>query len=192
MSVRARRFFGCLLPLILGLFGCGALAMLTYAGQIFVQVETVADDAMAPFLRAGWTVVVDNTAYWAGAPGRGETVSLDRPNGRVFRRLVGLPGETVAIEDGRILVDGQVCDGGEIGGGPCFPGAGAAAALADMPPLTLAPDAYFVMAEDWSAEDSRAWGPVAREALFGIPVFRRRLDGGFEAVERSSDRAARP
>jgi signal peptidase I len=180
------------LPLSLCLFGCGALAMFAYAGQIFVQVETVADDAMAPYLRAGWMVVVDNTAYWAGVPGRGELVSLDRPDGRMFRRLLALPGETVEIRDGEILVDDQPCDGREIAGAACWPGDGPAGALADLPPLRLPTDGYFVIAQDWNAEDSRVWGPIERAAVFGVPVFRRRMDGGFEPVELPSARRMQP
>jgi len=189
MSARARRYFGCLLPLALALFGCGALAMLGYAGQIFVQIERVPDGAMAPVLRPGWQVVVDNTAHWTADPARGTVVLIARPGGRAFRRIVGLPGERVEIAGGTLRVNGATCDGATpIHDAICNPGGTPGQRLADLAPLALAPGAYFVMAEDWTAADSRAWGPVPRADIFGIPIFRRG-GGGFEPIVWPTPRA---
>lgn len=180
MSARAQRFFGCILPLLLAFFGCIAVLMVGYAGQVFVQLLTVPDAAMAPALEPGWSVIVDNTAFWTVEPQRGETVSVRRPEGLVFRRLVALPGETVEIRAGAVLVDGLPCDGEtRIKGVRCHAGAGE---LADMAPLRLAADTYFVMAADLALDDSRAWGAVPREDIVGKPVFHRKAGGGFDPI----------
>ncbi|RIL11443.1 signal peptidase I [bacterium] len=180
MSARAQRFFGCFLPLGLAVFGCGALLMLGYASRVFVQVLSVPDAAMAPALEMGWSVIVDNTAYWTMNPQRGETVSIQRPDGLVFRRVIGLPGETVAIDGGVVTVDGRPCDGRTaLPHGTCDPGTGA---VDDLPPVTLGAEAYFVMAADRRFDDSRAWGPVPRADIVGEPAFHRRAEGGFDPI----------
>jgi len=161
VSRRAQRFFGCLLPLTLFVGGCLAFLMVGYAGQVLVQVERVEDAAMEPVLVRGWTVVINNTAFWPEEPWLGAVVSLGSPDGRVMRRIYALPGETVEVRGGEVLVDGRpppVRDHPH-GEGPEFG------------PLTLGPGEYFVLAEDRSAPDSRTWGPVARERLFGVPTF---------------------
>lgn len=198
MSPLARRFFGCFLPLVLAVYGCGTLAMLGYASQVFVQMEDVADAAMAPLLPRRATVIVDNTTYWVGEPRRGSIVSVARPEGRLFRWLVGLPGETVEIHGGVVLVDGRPCDGTAWPSREeCYPGDVDPAV--NLPSLALAGDAYFVVSQNWAADDSRAWGPVPRADIYGEPIFRRESNGGwapvilptarFADLRRSHDRA---
>lgn len=161
MSARARRFFGCVLPLALAVFGCGAVAMLGYAGQVIVQTVRIRDDAMLPVLEPGWTVVVNNTAFWAQDPIRGNVISVGGPDGLVFRRLYGLPGETVEVKAGQVLIDGQppkIVDKAH-GQGP------------DYGPTLLGPDEFFVMAEDRDFADSRQFGPLQRHELYGVAMF---------------------
>jgi signal peptidase I len=190
MSANARRFFGCFLPLTLAVFGCGALLMLGYAGQIFVQVERVSDAAMTPILDPGWDVIVDNTAHWTTEPERSTIVTIERPDRRVFRRVVGLPGETIEIRNNQVYVNGAPCDPSVTReDGTCNPGA-AGQATPDLAPITLGPYEYFVMSENWDVPDSRAWGPIARDDIFGIPSFRRTDDGGFAPIIRPTDRPA--
>ncbi len=161
MSARARRFFGCVLPVAVFVFGCGAMGMLGYAGQIIVQVVRVRDLTMAPVLMPGWTVLVNNTAFWAREPVRGSVVTVGSPNGISFRRVHGLPGETIEIREGKVFIDGEptkVRDRSH-GSGP------------DYGPVRLGTDEYFVLAEDRNADDSRVWGPARREQLYGVALF---------------------
>jgi signal peptidase I len=54
-------------------------------------------------------VLVDKRAYRDGLPRRGDLVVFHRPrSGEVtLKRAIGLPGDTVAIEDGFLVVDGR-------------------------------------------------------------------------------------
>jgi hypothetical protein len=104
MSASARRFFGCLLPAVFLVFGCGACALLGYAGQAFVQFETIrAADMGYPFQK-GWTAISNSTARWGLNPSAGNIVTVVRPAGLAIRRVVGVPGESVAVRAGRFLV----------------------------------------------------------------------------------------
>ncbi len=188
MSANARRYFGCCLPLALAIFGCGALLLLTYAGQIFVQVQRVPDAAMAPILEPGAQVIIDNTAHWSVDPQRGSIVTIARPERHVFRRVVGLPGETIEIRAGQVTVDGTPCNREQpLPGGPCNPGRVDPSAP-DLGPLTLGPNEYFVLSENWAVSDSRTWGPIQREDIFGTPSFRRADDGSLVPIFRPSTR----
>jgi signal peptidase I len=136
--------------------------MLGYAGQVVITLDGVRDTAMAPVLMPDVTVLVNNTAFWYEEPYRPAIVSVGSPRGRVIRRIVGLPGETIAIQDNRVIADGDVALTYSID--PPFP---------DMPPLSLGPDEYFVLAEDSGHEDSRLWGPLRRRDIYGVATFYR-------------------
>lgn len=154
MSRSAQRFFGCVLPVTLAAFGCAAMLLVGYAGQAFIQFERISDAALDfPFL-PGRTAVIDNTAFWPGPPWRDITVTVARPEGLVLRRVVGLPGEVFSVGDGRIRVNGQ--DAG-------LPPVGAP----DVGPVQLGPNEYFVWADDPGAADSRTWGPVSGNEIYG-------------------------
>jgi len=73
----------------------------------------VASSSMLPGLAAGQVVVTRPGHYTRHAPERGDVVTLFVPEheGDVWlQRIVGLPGETVGIVDGRVHIDGVALD----------------------------------------------------------------------------------
>jgi signal peptidase I len=161
LSPAARRYFGCVLPLLLCTFGCGTVLLAGYASRVAVQVSHVRDASMAPLMVPGWTVIVNNMAYWTDEPRVGHVVTVGHDGNWYLRRIVALPGETVEVKDGKIIVDGKPRDPGYTphGVGP------------DAGPITLGPTEYFVMADDREAPDSRVWGPIERDDIYGLAVF---------------------
>ena len=77
----------------------------------FCQNVVVQDVAMEPTLSAGDTALIDMAAYRLGSPQRGDVIvfrtSDDPKSGLHIRRVIGLPGETIQIRDGQILIDGE-------------------------------------------------------------------------------------
>ena len=77
----------------------------------FCQNVTVHDVAMEPTLSAGDTALIDRAAYKLGSPKRGDIIvfrtSDDPKSSLSIRRVIGLPGETIQIRDGQILIDGE-------------------------------------------------------------------------------------
>jgi signal peptidase I len=65
--------------------------------------------SMVPTLRSGDQVLVDKRAYKHGLPRRGDLVVFRAPRTRdvTLKRAIGLPGDTVAIEDGALVVNGR-------------------------------------------------------------------------------------
>ena len=96
-------------------FLCAALIG-TGAGFVFgsaFAVTEVSDDAMAPALIKGDHVVLDLFVTGEKTLQRGDIIEIENPlyaetgeDSRMLKRIVGLPGETVAISDGFIWIDG--------------------------------------------------------------------------------------
>ncbi len=65
---------------------------------------------MEPVLKNGNVVLVNRIVYDAKNPKRGDLIAF-KPNGNenshyYIKRIIGLPGETVLIQDGKILING--------------------------------------------------------------------------------------
>jgi signal peptidase I len=83
-----------------------AALLVTFVGQPFV----VEGSSMEPSLQQGERLVVSKVAYRFGRPSRGDIVVFRSPfdrRVRFIKRVVGLPGETIAIRDGQVWIDGR-------------------------------------------------------------------------------------
>ena len=68
--------------------------------------------SMLPTYKDKGIHLINRLAYLKSPPQRGDVVSIRLAGNSVMylKRIVGLPGETVAFENGHILIDGQVLD----------------------------------------------------------------------------------
>ncbi|HBA62700.1 MAG TPA: signal peptidase I [Lachnospiraceae bacterium] len=83
-----------------------AFVFVWYFGQRISNVG----DSMEPVLKNGNVVLVNRIVYDAKNPKRGDLIAF-KPNGNenshyYIKRIIGLPGETVLIQDGKILING--------------------------------------------------------------------------------------
>ena len=82
---------------------------------IFMAIRTVAynfevsGQSMEPNLHNGQFVMISKIVYWFDEPERGDIVvyNSDRVGHHVIHRIVGLPGETIAVREGKIFVNGD-------------------------------------------------------------------------------------
>ncbi|MDT7944601.1 MAG: signal peptidase I [Dehalococcoidia bacterium] len=111
--------------------------------------------SMYPLLRHGQWVVVESITYRFRPPRRGEVVMAHLGGREVLKMVAALPGETVAVAEGRVWVEGQPLEwtGAQ---GPAPPG------------HPLPTGSYFLLslAADVGV-DSRQQGAVARRDLLG-------------------------
>jgi signal peptidase I len=116
-------------------------------------------------------VLANRFIYRFRDPSRGDIVVFRTPEqavercgagGTFVKRLVGLPGDRIALERGVLRINGERVDEPYVNGGPPGP---------DFAQRTLGPDEYFMMGDNRAQScDSREWGPVNRADLIG-PVF---------------------
>jgi signal peptidase I len=133
------------------------------AGRYFVaeplRIETA---SMTPTLHAGQHVLADKVSRRNGSWKRGDVVAFRRTeNGRVLvKRIVGVGGDTVALADGRLMVNGhRVVE-------PYAP-----SDLIDsvyFGPVRVPAGHVFVMGDDRrNSVDSREYGAIPTSALLG-------------------------
>jgi signal peptidase I len=116
-------------------------------------------------------VLANRFIYRFRDPSRGDIVVFRTPEqavercgagGTFVKRLVGLPGDRIALQRGVLRINGEPVDEPYVNGGPPGP---------DFAERTLGPDEYFMMGDNRAQScDSREWGPVTRADLIG-PVF---------------------
>ena len=102
MSASARR--GLRTAALVAAFAALCLALHLWVFHL-VRVE---GSSMVDTLNSGDVAFVTRFDYRLGAPRRGDVVECRFPgrDGTYLKRLIGLPGETVEIIDGRTYIDG--------------------------------------------------------------------------------------
>ncbi|TFG35654.1 MAG: signal peptidase I [Parcubacteria group bacterium] len=141
--------------------------------RLFIfQPFFVKGQSMEPNFENGDYLFVDELSYRLKDPQRGEVIVFKYPNDvsqRYIKRIIGLPGETVEIKDGKIDIfnkDGEKLLKEE----DYIPQS--ILTLGDTK-TTLKENEYFVLGDNRSASsDSRRWGPVPREDIIGRVFFR--------------------
>ena len=126
-------------------------------------------DSMRPSFREGDQLVVSPRAYRRSAPSRGDVVVVRDPRlpaREELKRIVGLSGEELRLEDGLLYVDGAVLDEPYLGGLP--PTLGLEARR-----WRMGADEYFILGDDRvRSTDSREYGPVGADLLVGRVLLR--------------------
>ena len=77
----------------------------------FGQRVSMIGDSMNPVLENGDITLTNRIIYNASRPGRGDVIAF-HPNGNedsycYIRRIVGLPGETVELKEGKVYINGK-------------------------------------------------------------------------------------
>lgn len=144
--------------------------LLTYLVIMYVGQRTeVSGSSMEPTLTDGDNLIVDKISYRFNEPKRFDIIVFPfqyQENTYYIKRIIGLPGETVQIdEDGVIYINGEVLyesygreiiDSDKIG-------------IAEEP-ITLGPDEYFVLGDNRNhSSDSRIpeVGNINKDQIIG-------------------------
>jgi len=131
------------------------------------QPVTVEGTSMAPLISNQERIFINKLVYKFEAISRGDVVVFWYPNDRTksfIKRVVGLPGETVEIRQGRVYVDGKSLEEPYIL--PAYLDSN------NFGPFVVPAHQYFVMGDHRdSSNDSRMFGPVPAEYIYGKAVF---------------------
>ncbi len=131
-----------------------------------LQTAVVHGESMQPTYSDGDVLLVNKLGYRLQDPKRLDVVLFETENGTsvhyTIKRIIGLPGETIQIEDGAIVIDGEVL-------AYSFEEEILSAGLAAYE-IELGEDEYFVMGDNCNnSEDSRVAniGNVKRTQIVG-------------------------
>lgn len=123
-----------------------------------IRVESI---SMQPTLYAGDFIIVNKLAYKLGEPGRGDVIIFHfppDPNREPYiKRVIGLPGETVRIEGGKVYVNNVPLNEPYISAAPSYEGS-----------WVVPEDSLFVLGDNRnSSSDSHSWGMVPLKNVIG-------------------------
>lgn len=137
---------------------------------------SVIGNSMEPALYNGQEILMNRIIYRLSTPKRGDVIVF-LPNGNqnshfYVKRVVGLPGETVQIREGRVYIDGVLLNEDESFDKMSDPGIA-------QNEVILASDEFFVLGDNRnSSEDSRSGniGAVKKDNIIGKAWFHMAAD----------------
>jgi len=127
----------------------------------------VRGQSMEPNFEDGEYLIIDEISYRFRDPLRGEVVVFKYPNDpsqRYIKRIIGLPGETVQIGDGKVVIytenSGMVLDESDYLPSSIF--------TSGSLQMTLGENEYFVLGDNRAVSaDSRRWGTLPENDIIG-------------------------
>lgn len=163
-----------------------ALVIAVVIKTFLIQPFWIPSESMLDTIHVNDRVMVNKLAYQWGEPQRGDIVVFRDPaepereesipeavirsvmeavgirtRGRddLIKRVIGLPGETITIEDNRVLVDGEPINESYLPD---------SATMADEGPFLVGQDEVFVMGDNRQFSfDSRRFGSIPYDDLIG-------------------------
>ena len=87
-----------------------ALALAFILRTFVFATSVVEGSSMAPALHHGDRVIFNKMVYSFNEPERGDIVIIQHPNKNYVKRVVGLPNETIDVEEDVMYIDGEPID----------------------------------------------------------------------------------
>ena len=138
-----------------------------YVAQPFI----VEGASMDPTFETGDYLIVDELTYRFRPPERGSILIFKYPKDprkSFIKRVIGLPGESIAISDGRVMVTNTEHPEGFVLDEPYVK-----LSKNDNLNYILGAGEYFVLGDNrLNSADSRTWGPVLEDNIVGRPIVR--------------------
>jgi signal peptidase I len=151
----------------------GAVAVALILKVTTVQAFYIPSASMEPTLQVGDRVLVNKWSYRVHDVNRGDIVVFSRPPQEasdikdLIKRVVGLPGETLTIENNHVMINGQVLDEPYLPAGTLIQPVGTHG-CAPADPCVIPQDEVFVMGDNrTNSADSRFFGPIRESSIVG-------------------------
>ncbi|MGB3692235.1 MAG: signal peptidase I [Spirulinaceae cyanobacterium] len=159
-------------PWIEGLKTIALSAVLAVGIRSFVaEARYIPSGSMLPTLEINDRLLIEKVSYNFRKPERGDIVvfnptdTLKEQNfhDAFIKRVIGLPGETIQVKNGRVVVNGKAIEEKYIEQEPAY----------DYGPVKVPENQYLVLGDNRNnSYDSHAWGFVPRENIIGRAAVR--------------------
>ena len=150
-----------------------ALALALFIRAFVAEPRYIPSDSMLPTLEVGDRLVVEKVSYYFRPPASGEIVVFDPPqqlqiqgyakDQAFIKRVIGTPGQTVQVQDGKVYINGRSLKEDYIAEPPTY----------QMEPVQVPEDQLFVMGDNRNnSNDSHVWGFLPKQNVIGHACYR--------------------
>lgn len=150
-----------------------ALALALFIRAFVAEPRYIPSDSMLPTLQVGDRLVVEKISYHFHLPVKGDIVVFDPPqqlqiqgyakNQAFIKRVIGTPGQTVAIHNGTVYLNNQSIPENYIAEPPNY----------QMDAVKVPEDQLFVMGDNRNnSNDSHVWGFLPKQNVIGHAGYR--------------------
>ena len=150
-----------------------AVGLAIFIRTFIAEPRYIPSESMLPTLEIGDRLIVEKLSYYTQLPKRGDIVVFAPPpqlqeqgyleEQAFIKRVIGLPGETIEVKNGRIYIDRQLLTESYIAEAPNY----------GMSPMVVPPDKLFVMGDNRNnSNDSHVWGFLPKDNIIGHACFR--------------------
>ncbi|MGB3509954.1 MAG: signal peptidase I [Microcoleaceae cyanobacterium] len=151
-----------------------ALCLSLLVRILIAEPRYIPSNSMMPTLAIDDRLVVEKVSYHFHPPKAGDIIVFEPPqqlqrygyakNQAFIKRVIGLPGQTINIQNGQVYIDNQPLTEDYIAESPAYPW---------ERPLKIPEDKYFVMGDNRNnSNDSHVWGFLPRKNIIGRAIFR--------------------
>jgi signal peptidase I len=150
-----------------------ALVLALIIRGFVAEPRFIPSDSMVPTLRVGDRLVVEKLSYRQHVPLVGDIIVFHPPDVLLtqgyqyeqafIKRVVGLPGQTIEVKQGKVWRDGTPLNEPYIASPPVY----------RMKPITVQPGMIFVMGDNRNnSNDSHVWGLLPQKNIIGRAIWR--------------------
>lgn len=150
-----------------------ALFLALFIRAFVAEPRYIPSDSMLPTLEVGDRLVVEKISYHFHPPARGEIVVFDPPqqlqiqgyakDQAFIKRVIGTPGETVQIQNGKVYLNSIPLKEDYIAEPPKY----------QMEAVRVPEDQLFVMGDNRNnSNDSHVWGFLPKQNIIGHACYR--------------------
>src|SRR3989344_6877962 len=171
MDEEKHPFWGYFVDIIETIVVAAAIFFVVYL--FLLQPHQVRGASMEPNLSNGQYILTDKISYRFDKPRRGDIIVFKAPvdpNFDYIKRIIGLPGESIQIKGGKIIIKNTTHPKGFVLeepykiNGSDQPGT----LLEDNREFKISEDNYFVLGDNRNQSfDSREWGELSRKNIIG-------------------------
>ncbi|MEO0397048.1 MAG: signal peptidase I [Cyanobacteria bacterium P01_A01_bin.137] len=150
-----------------------AVALAVVIRLFVAEPRFIPSNSMDPTLHIGDRLLIEKLSYRFHPPHRGDIVVFEpppqlqaigyRPEQAFIKRIIGLPGDTLAVHQGQVYRNSQPLTETYILASPNY----------EMNPVTVPEEALFVMGDNRNdSNDSHIWGFLPAENVIGHATVR--------------------